>query len=273
MRSGRVTVTVFLLYVLCFSYVSGQVTVLLAGDSTAAVKTPDRRPETGWAEILQQYFDPAKVKIDNRAQNGRSTRTFIEQGHWQRIVDDLKKDDYVFVQFGHNDSAKARPDRYTPPDDFKNNLIRFIADVKGKKATIVLMTPVMRRRFDKDGKFVDVHGEYPDIFRTVAKEQKVPLIDMHRKSEAVIEKYGVEGSKALFLQLKPGEHARIELQIVAEHFERDVLVGDRVDRAIDPAHAAEPEQVDDFIVIEEKTPRPALEQPVGLKRGQPTGLP
>jgi DNA sulfur modification protein DndE len=85
-------------------------------------------------------------------------------------------------------------------------LIRFIADVKGKNANIVLMTPVMRRKFDKDGKFVDVHGEYPDIFRTVAKEQKVPLIDMHRKSEAVIVKYGAEGSKSLFLQLKPGEH-------------------------------------------------------------------
>ncbi|MFT3742971.1 MAG: rhamnogalacturonan acetylesterase [Pyrinomonadaceae bacterium] len=201
-RAARVGI--FLTF-LCVS-ASAQLTVFLAGDSTLAVKTADRRPETGWGEMLQQYFDPAKVKIENRAQNGRSTRTFIEQGHWQRIVDDLKKDDYVFVQFGHNDSAKDRPDRYTPPEDFKKNLIRFIADVKGKKANIVLMTPVMRRRFDKDGKFVDVHGEYPDIFRTVAKEQKVPLIDMHRKSEAVIVKYGVEGSKALFLQLKPGEH-------------------------------------------------------------------
>lgn len=185
---------------------SAQVTVYLAGDSTIAIKTPDRRPETGWGEMLQQYFDPAKVKIDDRGQNGRSTRTFIEQGHWQQIVDDLKKGDYVFVQFGHNDSAKDRPDRYTPPEDFKKNLIRFIADVKGKNANIVLMTPVMRRKFDKDGKFVDVHGEYPDIFRTVAREQKVPLIDMHRKSEAVIVKYGVEGSKSLFLQLKPGEN-------------------------------------------------------------------
>lgn len=201
---GAVHVVLFSLFLSVAAY--AQLTVFLAGDSTLAIKTADRRPETGWGEMLQQYFDPAKVKIENRAQNGRSTRTFIEQGHWQRIVDDLKKDDYVFVQFGHNDSAKDRPDRYTPPEDFRKNLIRFIADVKSKKANIVLMTPVMRRRFDKDGKFVDVHGEYPDIFRTVAKEQKVPLIDMHRKSEAVIVKYGVEGSKALFLQLKPGEH-------------------------------------------------------------------
>ncbi|MEQ1604097.1 MAG: rhamnogalacturonan acetylesterase [Pyrinomonadaceae bacterium] len=206
MRSILVITRAILLTIfLCIS-ASAQLTVFLAGDSTLAIKTPDRRPETGWGEMLQQFFDPAKVKIENRAQNGRSTRTFIEQGHWQKIVDALKKGDYVFVQFGHNDSARDRPDRYTPPDDFKKNLIRFIADVKAKKANTVLMTPVMRRRFDKDGKFVDVHGEYPDIFRTVAKEQKIPLIDMHRKSEALIVKYGVEGSKALFLQLKPGEH-------------------------------------------------------------------
>ncbi len=190
--------------------VSAQVTVFLAGDSTLAVKTPERRPETGWGEMLQKHFDAAKVKIDNRAQNGRSTRTFIEQGHWQRIIDNLRKDDWVIVQFGHNDSAKDRPDRYTPPDDFKKNLNRFIDEVKAAKTNIILMTPVMRRRFDKDGNFVDVHGEYPDIFRVVARDSKVPLIDMHRKSEAVLKKYGVEGSKSLFLQLKPAEHPNFQ---------------------------------------------------------------
>lgn len=206
MRSLSAAVRVAIIAAFLCITASAQLSVYLAGDSTMAIKTPDRRPETGWGEMLQQFFDPAKVKIENRAQNGRSTRTFIEQGHWQKIVDQLRRGDYVFVQFGHNDSAEDRPDRYTPPDDFKRNLIRFIADVKGKSANIVLMTPVMRRRFDKDGKFIDVHGEYPGIFRTVSKEQKTPLIDMHRKSEALIVKYGVEGSKELFLQLKPGEH-------------------------------------------------------------------
>jgi pectinesterase len=70
-----------------------------------------------------------------------------------------------------------------------------------------LLTPVMRRRFDKDGKFYDTHGEYPDIVRAVGRESNVPLIDMHKLSEGVIVKYGVEGSKKLFLQLKPGENA------------------------------------------------------------------
>lgn len=182
-----------------------QITVYLAGDSTCANKAADKRPETGWGEMMQKYFDPSKVVIDNRAQNGRSTKTFIGEGRWQAIVDKLKSGDYVFVQFGHNDESKEKGERYTPPDAYRANLIRFIGDVKGKKASIVLLTPVMRRKFDKDGNFVDTHGEYPDIVRSVAKEYKVPLIDMHRKSEYVIKKYGVEGSRALFLQLKPGE--------------------------------------------------------------------
>src|SRR3982751_6485115 len=184
---------------------SAPVTIFLAGDSTMAAKLAEKRPETGWGEKLGAHFKERKVKIDNRAMNGRSTKTFIGEGRWQTIIDDLKKGDYVFIQFGHNDESKDKGERYTPPEDYRKNLIRFAADVRSKGGFPVLLTPVMRRRFDKDGKFYDTHGEYPDIVRAVAKEQKVPLIDMHRTSEGVIVKYGVEDSRKLFLQLKPGE--------------------------------------------------------------------
>jgi lysophospholipase L1-like esterase len=183
------------------------VTVYLAGDSTMAPKLPEKRPETGWGEQLQQFFKEGSVKIDNRARNGRSTRTFIEEGHWQRIIENLKKGDYVFIQFGHNDSARDKPERYTPPEDYRRNLSRFITEALEKGATPVLLTPVMRRRFDKDGTFRDVHGVYPDIVREVAAAHKVALIDMHRKSEQLIKQYGVEESRKLFLQLKPGENS------------------------------------------------------------------
>ena len=183
------------------------ITIYLAGDSTMAEKLPDKRPETGWGEALQKFFNPDKVKIENHAKNGRSTRTFVEERLWQAIIDKLKKGDYVFIEFGHNDAAKDRTDRYTPPDDYRRNLVRFITEVREKKAIPVLLTPVMRRRFDKDGNFQDSHGEYPDIVRTVASEHKTPLIDMHRKSEGVLKQYGPEESKKLFLQLKPGENA------------------------------------------------------------------
>ena len=201
---------VFTLILLAFDSAFTQkppITIYLAGDSTCANKTPDRRPETGWGEMLQQYFDPAAVLIDNRALNGRSTKSFIAEGHWQEIVDKLKNGDYVFVQFGHNDESKDKGERYTPPEDFKENFERFIRDARSKNASIVLLTPVMRRKFDKDGNFIDLHpAEYPEAIKIVAREKNVPLIDMHRKSEAVIKRYGVEGSRALFLQLKPGEN-------------------------------------------------------------------
>jgi len=183
------------------------VTIFLAGDSTMAAKLPDKRPETGWGEMLASHFKDGAVRVENRAMNGRSTKTFISEGRWQKIIDDLRKGDFVFVQFGHNDESKDKGERYTPPEDYKKNLIRFVEEVRAKGGSPVLLTPVMRRRFDKDGKFYDTHGEYPGIVRDVAKELKAPLIDMHRSSEVVIVKYGVEGSKKLFLQLKPGENA------------------------------------------------------------------
>ena len=185
---------------------SQPVTVFLAGDSTMAPKLAEKRPETGWGEMLGPHFKDGRVAVDNRALNGRSTKSFIAEGRWQNLSDALKKGDYVFIQFGHNDQSKDKGERYTPPEDFKGNLIKFVTEVRAKGGTPVLMTPVMRRRFDKDGKFYDTHGDYPEYVRTVARDYKVPLIDMQRKSEAVILKYGVEESKSLFLHLKPGEN-------------------------------------------------------------------
>lgn len=184
----------------------GTVTIYLAGDSTMAQKVPEKRPETGWGEMLGSFFQEGKVTIDNRAQNGRSTRTFIEEKRWQAIVDQLEEGDYVFIQFGHNDESKEKVDRYTPPADYRQNLVRFTTDARDRKAAPILLTPVMRRRFDKDGHVQDTHGEYPDIVRSVATEYRVPLIDMHRSSAKVLRQYGPEDSKKLFLQLKPNEN-------------------------------------------------------------------
>ena len=182
------------------------VTVFIAGDSTAANKAENKRPETGWGEQLQKRFDEKRVRVDNHAANGRSTKTFISEGRWQTLIDKVREGDYVLIQFGHNDQSKDKGERYTPPDNFRHNLERFVTEVRAKKATPVLLTPVMRRRFDRDGKFYDTHGEYPDLTRRVAAEQKVALIDMHRLSEQVLVKYGPEESRKLFLQLKAGEN-------------------------------------------------------------------
>lgn len=196
--------SIFLLNGFAFAQKS-QPTIYLAGDSTAAIKLPEKRPETGWGEMLGQFFAGGKVKIENRAMNGRSTKTFISENRWQQIVDNVQKGDYVFVQFGHNDSSKDKGERYTSPEDYRKNLIKFIAETRAKKAFPVLLTPVVRRRFNEKGEFYDTHGEYPQIVRAVAAEYKVSLIDMHRKSEKLIVDLGAENSKKLFLILQKGE--------------------------------------------------------------------
>jgi pectinesterase len=199
--------SVFVLLAVSWSaYGQQPLTIHLAGDSTMAEKLSEKRPETGWGECLQSFFDQKRVLVKNYAKNGRSTRTFISEGLWATLLEQVKAGDYVLIQFGHNDESKEKVDRYTSPEDFRKNLIRFIEDVRAKKAFPVLLTPLMRRRFDADGRLQDTHGEYPGIIRSVAAEYKTPLIDMHRKSEALLEHYGAEPSRALFLQLKPQEN-------------------------------------------------------------------
>ena len=199
-----------ILFVACLVAVLGwrqphHVTLWLAGDSTMAAKEATRRPEMGWGEALPQYFQPGDVRIVNRAANGRSTRTFIAEGRWRGITDSLVAGDYVFIQFGHNDEAVDKPDRYTPPSDYRANLVRMVNDVRAHGALPVLLTPVRRRKFSATGQLVDTHGEYPDLMRSVAAELHVPLIDMHRTSAELLQRYGPDSSATLFLQVEAGE--------------------------------------------------------------------
>ncbi|HEX8557075.1 MAG TPA: GDSL-type esterase/lipase family protein [Pyrinomonadaceae bacterium] len=127
------------LYVLCLACALAAtaaakepLTIHLAGDSTMAEKLPEKRPETGWGEMLQQHFRADRVRVMNHAKNGRSTRLFIEQGLWRGLLDALKEGDYVFIQFGHNDGAKDKPDRYTPPEDYRANLARFVREARAQ---------------------------------------------------------------------------------------------------------------------------------------------
>ncbi|KRD32196.1 hypothetical protein ASE35_14290 [Lysobacter sp. Root916] len=181
-------------------------TIHLAGDSTLAEKLPEKRPETGWGEPLAARFRAGSVRVVNHAKNGRSTRTFIEEGRWQALLDGLRAGDWVLIQFGHNDESADKPDRYTPLPDYERNLARFVAEVRARGATPILLTPVARRRYDSEGRVQDSHGEYPGRVRALAAREHVALIDMERRSQAVLQEAGVEGSRRLFLQLAPGAH-------------------------------------------------------------------
>lgn len=190
---------------LLFGFISSKpITIYMIGDSTMADKPDKVYPERGWGMLLQQHCK-SNVAVQNYAMNGRSTRTFISEGRWQAVLDKLQPGDYVIIQFGHNDESKEKVDRYTAPEDFKANMRRFVLEARAKGAIPVLCTPVVRRRFDDKGIFYDVHGEYPDLTRAVAKETKADFVDMHKLSEAVVREHGAEGSVKMFVHLKPGE--------------------------------------------------------------------
>ena len=182
------------------------VTIYLAGDSTMAAKAANKRPETGWGEALVPCFNPAGVRIVNRAVNGRSTKSFVSEGRWKAIVDSLNPGDYVVIQFGHNDEKVDQPHGSTV-DVYTQNLSRFVDQVRDKDATPILLTPVVRRRWSEDFRLVDTHGKYPDAVYALAKQKKVPFIDMHRNSERVLEHYGPDSSRALYLHVKAGDNA------------------------------------------------------------------
>lgn len=181
-----------------------KITVYLIGDSTLSIKEKKNYPETGWGMPFTQFFDE-NVKIDNRAMNGRSTRSFIEEKRWEPVVSSLKKGDYVFVQFGHNDEVSTKK-TYTTPKEFKANLLKYIKETKAKKAIPILLTPVARRKFDADGKVVDTHQEYAQLVREVAAKNKVLFIDLSAKSMELLQSLGVEKSKYLFNHLEAGQN-------------------------------------------------------------------
>nr|WP_246596955.1 rhamnogalacturonan acetylesterase [Pontibacter aydingkolensis] len=178
--------------------------VYLIGDSTISIKETRAYPETGWGMPFVYFFDQS-VTVDNRAKNGRSTRTFIEEGLWQPVADNLQEGDYVFIQFGHNDEVETKKS-YTPKDQYVANLSRFITEARNKKAIPVLLTPAARRKFDGNGKIEGTHNEYSALVRGVAQKYKVPLIDLDLKSQELLQQFGAENSKHLFLQLELGEH-------------------------------------------------------------------
>ncbi|MBD2700068.1 rhamnogalacturonan acetylesterase [Spirosoma sp. BT702] len=207
MNSTRFRTTFLLISLLVFSgfaTLPGKITVYLIGDSTMSIKQVKSYPETGWGMPFAYFFDES-VTVDNRAQNGRSTRTFIEEKRWQSVVGNLHEGDYVFIQFGHNDEVSTKKS-YTNEADFQANLIRFITESRAKKAVPVLITPVARRKFDDAGKIEGTHTVYSELVRTVAKEQTTPLIDLDTQSQQLLQQLGVEPSKFLFLHLAPDEH-------------------------------------------------------------------
>jgi len=178
--------------------------IFIAGDSTASIKETKAFPETGWGMPFVYFWD-STVTVVNKAKNGRSTKSFRNEGLWKQILDESSEGDYVLIQFGHNDEVPTKSNATTEVE-FRNNLTGFISEARAKKLNSILLTPVARRKFDSTGKIVGTHDVYAQIIREVAAKENVPLIDMDKNGQQLYQQMGVENSKLLFLHLKPGEH-------------------------------------------------------------------
>lgn len=182
-------------------------TVFIAGDSTAALKGASEKPMTGWGEYLGDYFSPS-VRVDNRAINGRSTKSFLAEGRLEAIAKDFQPGDYLFIQFGHNDGKQEDPARYADPDGaYRSNLLRFVEAARRGGGTPVLLTSVSRRKFDANGELDPLAvGPYPEVMKEVAAAERVPLLDIFSASQQLYKALGEDGSRHLFMHLPERVH-------------------------------------------------------------------
>lgn len=181
-------------------------TLFLIGDSTMANKeNPDKNPEHGWGQVLPQYLTTG-IEIQNHAVNGRSSKSFRTEGRWDQVEKQLKKGDFVIIQFGHNDQKIKDSTKFTNPyTQYRANLERYVNEARAKGAIPVLMTSIVRRNFNENGVLIDTHKEYPLVVRMVANDLKVPFVDMQLLTEQMEIAYGPENSKKLHLYYKEGE--------------------------------------------------------------------
>jgi lysophospholipase L1-like esterase len=178
----------------------GPITICICGDSTVC-EYPEEAPTRGWGHYLPEYFTD-RVKVVNLAKGGRSTKTFIAEGLWEKTL--AEKPQFILIQFGHNDSHDpTKPEATNAATDYPEFLRRYIDEARAAGAQPVLITPMVRRNFKGDT-LVDILGPYADAMKAVAAEKKVPLIDLHASSNKLVTELG-EAKSAEFANA-PTDH-------------------------------------------------------------------
>ncbi|MFJ1810799.1 MULTISPECIES: rhamnogalacturonan acetylesterase [unclassified Streptomyces] len=173
-------------------------TIYIAGDSTAAQKYSDAAPETGWGMALP-FFLHGDRPVANHAVNGRSSKSFVDEGRLDAVLAAIRPGDFLLIQFAHNDEKTTDPARYTEPwTTYQDYLRQYIGGARAKGARPVLATPVERRRFDAGGNALPTHGEYPAAMRALAAQERVALLDLQALSLALWQQLGVEETKTYF---------------------------------------------------------------------------
>lgn len=178
------------------------------GDSTVKENDFTTYPQTGIGQGMRLFLKK-EVLIKNYAENGRSTKSFIDESRLATVYNEISEGDILLIQFGHNDAKQEDPNRYAEPfGEFQENLERFVNVARNKKAYPVLITPLCRRWFiDENHMQEDIHGDYPRAMIEVARRLEVPCIDLFQSSKDVIEAVGFKESKKYFMNLAPSEYA------------------------------------------------------------------
>lgn len=178
------------------------------GDSTMSYNNKPYDPAYdrgyGWGDALKRVFDTTHLEVRNCARSGRSSKSFIDEGLWDKVLAQLEPGDWLLIQFGGNDQ-KTDPKRHTDAEtSFRDNFRRFIREAREKGAEPLLATSVVRRRFDKEGKLIDTYGPYITAVEAVGSECNVPVMDLKTATWKLVEQAGVEGSKRYFNHIEPG---------------------------------------------------------------------
>jgi DNA sulfur modification protein DndE len=184
-------------------------TLFLVGDSTMADQPVAKHPEQGWGQALPAFLQDG-IELQNHAMNGRSTKSFRDEGRWQVVMDQLKAGDFMVIGFGHNDQKIQDPARYAEAGtDYRANLASYIDEAQARNAQVILVTSIRRRQFDDDGKLEETLGDYPAVARAVAQEKKIPLVDLNALTAALLNDVGVEASTSLYMHATPGQYPNL----------------------------------------------------------------
>lgn len=168
--------------------------IILVGDSTMA-------PHSGWGGAFCAHHVKWKIACLNLARGARSTRSYRSEGAWDVALDEMKVPGYtatyVLIQMGHNDQARHKPERWTDEaTEFPDNLRRFVKEARAAGAVPVLLTPLSRREF-RNGKLQNTLASWSEQVRAVARELRVPLIDLNARSAQAAERMGPVASMEL----------------------------------------------------------------------------
>lgn len=182
----------------------------LVGDSTMADRPlSPPQPERGWGQLLREYLKEPE-RLVNHAASGRSGKSFRAEGRWDRLMGQLAPGDYVLIQFGHNDQKSEDPSRYAEAGTtYREQMERFVREVRSKRAEPLLATSIVRRKFDDSGRLINTLGDYPAVTREVAATLQVPLLDMNGASEELVNGLGPEASKSLYMWVPAGQWPRL----------------------------------------------------------------